>query len=162
MINLCNCLNTSTVESDNQYRPNMKKNIFKRFNFILLIVGMTLIGGCEKHTTPKKLDRQITKGNWRVGKANVGSVIVTSSYNGYIFNFSSQGSITVSGTITAAGSWHHGDDKNPVIMFMSFGQTYPQLYTLSDDWKVTESSSTQFILKRNDSSGDEFIFRKVG
>lgn len=139
------------------------KNHLKTARIILFLAAIVLVfTNCEKHTTPKKLEKKITEGTWRVGKAVFGNVNVTSTYSGYLFKFSSNKNIQVSGTVSTTGSWYSGNDKNPVILFLSLPASFPELYVMSDDWKVNQLSSSQFVMRRNDSTGDELIFRKTG
>ena len=140
----------------------MKRQLkFARIILFLFAIVLTFTN-CEKHTTPNKLDKKLTKGTWRIGKAVVNDANITSTYNGYLFKFTSNKNIEVSGTVTAAGSWYRGSEKNPVILFISLPATFPELYIFSDDWQVNQLSDSQVIMKRNDSTGDELIFRKVG
>lgn len=139
------------------------KNQLKATRIILFLFAIAFsFSSCDKHTTPNKLDKKITKGNWRIGKAVIANTNVTAVYNGYLFSFTSSQNIDVSGTVTATGSWYHGTEKNPVILFLSLPASYPELYVLSDDWKVNQLSDSQIVMKRNDSTDDEVIFRKVG
>lgn len=138
-------------------------NQLKFTRIILLLFAIAFsFSSCEKHTTPEKLDKKITKGNWRIGKAVIANTNVTATYNGYLFGFTSNQNIEVSGTVATTGSWYHGTEKNPVILFLSFPATFPELYVLSDDWQVNQLSNSQMVMKRNDSTDDEIIFRKVG
>ena len=140
----------------------MKKQL-KTAGIILFLFTMALtLTNCEKHTTPNKLDKKLTKGTWRIGKAVINSNNITSTYSGYLFKFSANKSLDVSGTVTTSGSWYRGSEKNPVILFISLPATFPELYTFSDDWQVNQLSDSQVVMKRNDSTGDELIFRKVG
>ena len=132
------------------------KVIFYLFAFVLLFTN------CEKYTTPNKIDKKLTKGTWRIGKAVVGNDNITSLYSGYLFKFTSNKNIEVSGTVVTSGSWYRGNDKNPVILFLSLPASSPELYIFSDDWKVSQLSDSQMVMRRNDSSEDELTFRKVG
>ena len=139
------------------------KNQLKSIKVILSLFALVLLfTNCEKHTTPNKLDKKLTKGTWRIGKAVVGTENITPVYNGYLFKFTSNQNIEVSGTVVTSGSWYHGNEKNPVILFMSLPASYPELYIFSDDWQVNQLSDGQVVMKRNDSSEDELILRKVG
>lgn len=139
------------------------KSHLRSTRIVMFLFAIVLIfTNCEKHTTPNKLDKKITKGSWRIGKAVINSANVTATYNGYLFKFTSNKNIEVSGTVTTSGSWYRGNEKNPVILFLSFPIAFPELYVISDDWQVNELSNSQFVMKRNDSSEDELIFRKVG
>lgn len=139
------------------------KNHLKTTRIIVFLFAIVLIfTNCEKYTTPKKLEKKITEGTWRIGKAVVNKVNVTSTYNGYLFKFTSNKNIVVSGTVSTTGSWYSGNDKNPVILFLSLPASYPELYVFSDDWKVNQLSSSQFVMRRNDNSEDELTFRKTG
>ncbi len=139
------------------------KNQLKSIRVIFYLFALVLLfTNCEKYTTPNKLDKKLTKGTWRIGKAVVNSDNLTSVYSGYLFKFTSNKNIEVSGTVTTSGSWYRGNDKNPVILFISLPASFPELYVFSDDWQVNQLSDTQVVMKRNDGSEDELILRKVG
>ncbi len=132
-----------------------------RIVFFLLAIVLTLTN-CEKHTTPNKLDKKLPNGTWRIGKAVVDNVNITADYNGYLFKFTTNKNIEVSGTVSTSGSWYRGNDKNPVILFISLPAAFPELFVFSDDWQVNQLSNSQVVMKRNDSSDDELVLRKVG
>ena len=128
-------------------------------SFLILLT----FGSCAKHTTPKKVDKHLTEGTWRIGQAKISGTNVTSNYNGAKFSFSKQGTIHVTGTITTQGSWSLGGEKNPVVLFMTYPQTATTLYGFSDDWLVMEMSKSECTMKRNDSATQEdiLVFRRI-
>lgn len=134
----------------------------KNIGFLFLLVGSLVFSGCEKYTTPKKLEKKITVGTWRIAKSSVNGQNITSQYNGYLFKFDKNGGIAVSGAVTTSGSWYSGEDKNPVTLYLSFPVTVPQLYMYSDDWIVTILNNSECYLERKDKEEDVLIFRKVG
>lgn len=140
----------------------MKNRINFQPGLVLLLVLLTF-ASCAKHTTPKKVDKHLTEGTWKIGQAKVGGSTITSAYTGVKFKFSSQGTIYVTGEMTTQGSWSLGGEKNPVLMFMSFPQTATALYQFSDDWYVMEMSKTECVVKRNDASAqdDQLVFRRI-
>lgn len=140
----------------------MKKQLKTIRVIFYLFALVILFTNCEKHTTPNKLDKKLTKGTWRVGKAFINNENITSTYSGYLFKFTSNKNIEVSGTVVTSGSWYRGDNKNPVILFISLPASFPELYIFSDDWQVNQLSDSQVVMKRNDNSEDELILRKVG
>lgn len=140
----------------------MKKQLKTIRVIFYLFALVILFTNCEKHTTPNKLDKKLTKGTWRVGKAFINNENITSTYSGYLFKFTTNKNIEVSGTVVTSGSWYRGDNKNPVILFISLPASFPELYIFSDDWQVNQLSDSQVVMKRNDNSEDELILRKVG
>lgn len=129
------------------------KNHLKASRIIFFLFATVLIfTNCEKHTTPNKLDKKLTKGTWRIGKAVIDNANVTATYNGYLFKFTSNMNIEVSGTVSTSGAWSRGNEKNPVILFLSFPISFPELFVISDDWQVNELSNSQVVMKRNDST----------
>jgi hypothetical protein len=140
----------------------MKKQLKTIRVIFYLFALVILFTNCEKHTTPNKLDKKLTKGTWRVGKAFINNENITSTYSGYLFKFTSNKNIEVSGTVVTSGAWYRGDNKNPVILFISLPASFPELYIFSDDWQVNQLSDSQVVMKRNDNSEDELILRKVG
>ena len=140
----------------------MKKQLKTIRVIFYLFALVILFTNCEKHTTPNKLDKKLTKGTWRVGKAFINNENITSTYSGYLFKFTTNKNIEVSGTVVTSGAWYRGDNKNPVILFISLPASFPELYIFSDDWQVNQLSDSQVVMKRNDNSEDELILRKVG
>jgi len=139
----------------------MKLQIGRGIRFSMFILLCTLCA-CTKHTTPKKVNKRLTEGVWKMSQVNIDGTNITSQYNGVKFTFATHGSISVSGTLSSSGTWSTGDDKNPVVMFLTFAPN-TSLYQFSDDWLVTEISKTECVLNRNESSTykDKIIFRRI-
>lgn len=140
----------------------MKNRTNFQMGAVLMLVFLAFTS-CAKHTTPKKVDKHLSEGTWKIGQAKIDGTNVTAAYSGVKFQFSSQGTIYVTGEVVTQGSWSLGDDKNPVLMFMSFPQTATTLYGFSDDWLVMEMSKTECTMKRNDSATqeDQLVFRRI-
>ncbi len=140
----------------------MKNRINFQVGAVLLFVILAF-ASCAKHTTPKRVDKFLTQGTWKIGQAKVDGTTITSNYSGVKFTFSGQGTIYVTGEMTTQGSWSLGGEKNPVLMFMSFPQTATALYQFTDDWYVMEMSKTECVMKRNESAAkeDQLVFRRI-
>lgn len=129
---------------------------------LLSVFILLLFVSCSKHVTPKRVEKKITDGTWKVFKAISNNELVTEDFKNYQFNFYKDLSVKVSGAVTQTGSWSVGESKNPAILFLNFGGN-PSVFFFSDDWKVNELSKTDCIMKRNDpvKGSDEIHFRKI-
>lgn len=138
----------------------MNKKMTSQIRFMALFAMLILVS-CAKHTKPKMVEKRLTEGVWKIGQARIGGQTITSTFTGAKFVFTSSKNIEVSGTITTKGSWYLGDDENPVRLFMAFPATATNLYQFTDDWLVTEMAKKQCVMKRNDNTEDELIFRRI-
>lgn len=127
----------------------------------MLLMLFLVFTSCEKRTTPKKVQKHLTEGTWKIGQAKINGSNVTSAYNGVKFAFSGSGTIAVSGEIVTQGTWSLGTDKNPVLMVMSFPPSATVLYGFSDDWLITEMSKWECTMKRSDMEQDVLVFRRI-
>lgn len=140
----------------------MKLN--KLFLFVILTTALVVVS-CGKNTEPKRFEKIITEGSWRVGKAQFNKQNKTTVFSNYVFHFMPNKDIKIYGVSdTISGAWSRGNDKRPLIFYMSFSQSYPAYIPLDDDWEVTYLTKDEFKLWRNDNnvSEDEIIFRRKG
>ncbi len=130
-------------------------------NWIILFCAFLLFAGCTKYTTPKKVERRITKGTWKISSFSVDGESVATFYEDYKFAFGESGNIKVSGGLSATGSWELGLNKNPAILYLSFPPVGGLEY-LADDWKVTDMQKDLMRLERNDDANGSgaLVFRK--
>jgi hypothetical protein len=124
-------------------------------NWMLVAFTLLLITGCAKYTTPRKVEKRISEGTWKITAFTSGGNTIAGQYATYTFNFNEGGNVTVknSGSAIAYGSWEVGLGKNPAILYLSFPPVGGLEY-LADDWQVIEMKKDLMRLKRNDSSGD--------
>lgn len=123
-------------------------------NWMLVAFTLLLFTGCTKYTTPRKVEKRIVEGTWKITTFTVEGNSVVSQYSNYTFTFGEGGGVSVrsSGSSIAAGSWEVGLNKNPAILYLSFPPVGGLEY-LADDWQVTEMKKDRMRLKVNDDSG---------
>lgn len=140
----------------------MIKSKFIRVLFFSLGI-IWLFSACAKNPSPKRVEKKIAEGTWKIGQAKVDNTTITSAYNGVKFVFRDYGTIDVSGTISTSGSWYCGEGDDPTLLFMSFPISVPELSVFSDDWIVDEMSKKECILRRNESSTQEdvLVFKRI-
>lgn len=140
----------------------MKMISFRTATVLFLFVGMLGLLGCEKNTTAKKINNKLTEGKWRIARSVYDGENITSDYNGYLFQFSKEGTIAVSGTVNTKGTWYTTEDKNPAKIFLNFHLSSTTLYFYSDDWYVTQLNNNECYLENIDHPSNKLVFRKVG
>jgi hypothetical protein len=130
-------------------------------NWIIVVCAMLLFVGCSKYTTPRKVEKRITKGSWTITTFTIEGESVVLNYALSTFTFGDGGDISVNGGIEANGHWEVGLNKNPAILYLSFPPVGGLEY-LADDWQVVEMKKDLMRLKRNDDSGSNstLIFKK--
>lgn len=131
-----------------------------RFIAIILVV---FLAGCAKHVTPKKVEKRLTEGTWRIVEAYSDGQNITANFNGAKFIFSENKSLSMtSGSFSTTGSWSLGVDKNPTLFYLSLAVT-PETAFLADDWLIYEISKTECFMQRNDPllDTDRVRFRKI-
>lgn len=122
---------------------------------MLVAFTLLLFAGCSKYTTPRKVEKRISEGTWKISAFSVNGNSVAGQYADYTFVFAEGGSTTVKNgsPVVAYGSWEVGLGRNPAILYLSFPPVAGLEY-LADDWQVTEMQKDLMRLKRNDSNGD--------
>ena len=130
---------------------------FKHFTeifFLLLIAGG--MSGCSKYSSPRKIERLITQGNWKLSSAYIDTVDLTSEYSEYQFQFSQSGTITVIGDPTISGKWETGVEKNPTYLSLTITPFYP-FYHLNADWTLTECTRDRLVMELVGGSSDDVL-----
>ncbi|MCW5515725.1 hypothetical protein [Muriicola sp. Z0-33] len=102
----------------------------------------------------------LLNGLWAVSNYLDDGVDETNNYNGFTFNFATDGSVIADNGSTTNGTWsvQNGDDS----LFLDFGAVIP-LDEFNDDWDVISVSDTQVELRDvsgGDGSTDDLIFTK--
>lgn len=101
-----------------------------------------------------QIENNVESGDWVITYFYDTDQEETSDYNGYIFDFASNGVLTASnGTNTYAGTWSvtdsnsnddsSSDDDLDFNIFFSSPEDFAEL---SDDWDIISTSSTQIQL----------------
>lgn len=95
----------------------------------------------------------ITSGTWRV-TYYFDDDDETSDYNGYVFTFNANNTITVvKNALTYTGTWSFYEDDGVAIFELNFSDS--ELSELGDDWELLEFSNTVVELK--DDGNDEYL-----
>ena len=119
---------------------------------MIMVVLLVAVSGCTKYTTPRKVEKRLTVGTWRITSFAMGSENLTLNYALYTFTFDNDGQVEVREGTNVEGTWEVGEDKNPALLYLSF-PAVDGLEYLSDDWQVTEVKKNLMKLKRNTNSG---------
>ena len=117
---------------------------------MIVVVLLVAVSGCTKYTTPRKVEKRITEGTWRITSFTSGEDVLTLNYAFDTFVFDNDGQVEVRGGTTVDGTWELGGDKNPALLYLSF-PAVDGLEYLSDDWQVLEIKKNLMKLKRNQS-----------
>lgn len=127
--------------------------------FAAVCGALIALPACKKKKI-KNLKSDMTEGTWRVSSFNDDGNDETGDYAGDTFKFNSDGTLVVTGTHNATGSWSvrkedSGDDDLFDDKHLEFVISLPiPLDDLSDDWEVESSSDSKLDLK-DDSGGDD-------
>lgn len=149
----------------------MKKIIIAGMGLLL----MTTAVSCKKKQM-KKLEGTITEGTWKITQFTHDNVDETAQYAGSTFTFHSDGTLTVSGSVSLNGTWdvRKEDDSDDDIDL--FDDKHLELYIslpapygeLTDDWEVKGRSDTRISLeddsnsKGDDDDNDDYlVFEKM-
>jgi hypothetical protein len=125
--------------------------------FVLVITN----SGCEKYSSPRKVERYIVNGTWRLSSAFIDNTDMTSTFENYSFNFLQSGDIDVIGEETISGNWSTGEESNPTTLSLTLTPFSP-FFHLNADWTVTTCKSDRMTLElRGASSIDVLIISKV-
>jgi len=114
--------------------------------FALLFVFAGLNTSCEKYSSPRKVERHIVNGTWRLSSAFIDNEDVTNIYSNYSFNFTPEGDIVVIGDATISGSWETGIEKNPTTLNITLTPFVP-FNDLNADWTVTTCTKERMTLE---------------
>ena len=142
----------------------MKNKIY----LIALITTLVTVSSCKKedNSNPDNGNNSsiagiITAGSWRVSSFHESGNDRTANFNGYVFTFSSSGTVTaVNSAGTTVGTWRI-DDSNVNEFHISIGSTAP-LSDLDRGWLITSQSTNEIQMTDDDSSHDrELHFTKI-
>jgi len=129
-------------------------------NWLIAACTLLLLTGCSKYTTPRKVEKRITEGTWKITTFTVDGNSATDVYANYTFAFNENGNVSVnSGSYT--GAWVTSLDKNPAILYLSFPPV-ANLEYLADDWQVKKIEKSRMELKRiDDNHSSTLVFNKI-
>jgi len=133
----------------------------KNWMIASLTLTVFLFVGCSKYTTPRKVEKRLVEGTWKISIFTMGGESIVENYATDKFTFAESGKISVKGGVLANGSWEMGLIKDPAVIYLSFPAVGGLEY-LADDWQVLEMKKDMMRLKRNDSSGlsSTLVFEK--
>ncbi len=124
------------------------KTVSKLF-IILLISGMAFTS-CKK-----KAEKIIESGKWTVSKYFEDAKDETSDFNGYIFEFKSDGTFNVTvGSTTTTGTWTY--DDNATKYHYAIAGT-GALDKINGGWLILTKSSTQLELQDDNATKNELL-----
>ncbi|MCE3296201.1 MAG: hypothetical protein K0R65_1915 [Crocinitomicaceae bacterium] len=144
----------------------------KKLSILLVLCSaFFVLPACSKKKQIKNITSEITEGSWRISSYIDDSEDETSDYSGDTFTFKSDGTLIVTGTHQATGSWAvtKEDNSNDDDVFddrhVEFIISLPALLDdLTDDWEVESHSSSRLELKDKsggDGSEDYLTFVKI-
>lgn len=105
----------------------------------------------------------INKGKWKVTKFMEDGRDQTGHFNGYVFQFNTDGSVTASkGSSVVKGTWSTGADNSKSKFVMNF-QSSP-FDELSEDWVIKSGTANSMQMEHvsgGDGSVDYLNFEKI-
>jgi len=109
---------------------------------ILLLLSICLISNsCKKYVQQQEqnaLVSLVTNGVWVVTRYLDNGTDITPSFSGYLFRFSTNGTVTGTlGTVVSNGTW--SGDINTKTIISDFPSAGNPLQKLNHTWKITDS-----------------------
>ena len=124
---------------------------------VVVMIGMAMFAftSCKKDSvkTIQQVETDMATGTWVITNYNDSGSNETSDYNGYTFQFNSNGTITATnGSNTYSGSWsvsdsNSNDDSQDDVDFNIYFGSPAVLVELNDDWDILSNGSTKLELK---------------
>lgn len=136
---------------------------------VLLVATLVFVGVACNKIKPKKVEKTMTEGTWKVTLFSEDGVDETYYFNGYTFTFSDGGSVTaVNGNSSIGGTWSvsksgSDDDSKEAHFNLSFPNTN-NFDELSDDWHIVSLSDNRLELEDvsgGDGSIDKLTFEQL-
>ena len=121
---------------------------------LILILVVGLVYSCAKYTTPKKVERLLTKGSWKMINFVDNEVNLMDSYKGLTLSFGENGEVLSTSENGVAGDWYVGSNKKPAVIYIKFPDV-DSMNVISDDWAVVILTRKECILKRNLGTPDQ-------
>ncbi|WP_026711434.1 hypothetical protein [Flavobacterium filum] len=173
--------NVLTMNSDSQlinYLINLNISVFYSINYPISLINPSnqnvvinsnlelkdviesAIGQCGSNSgsTDDFID-VLTSGNWRISYYHEGDDDETSTFNGFVFTFNINNTITITkDSSTYNGTWLFYEDDGLDILEIDFEDD--PLDDLDDDWELFEFSSTLIQLKE-EGDNEYLSFTKI-
>jgi hypothetical protein len=133
---------------------------------LLIFAMVTVVTSCKKddnspnNNSNSSTSSIITTGSWRVSYYHESGDDNTSNFNGYTFNFNSNGTMTATHSSgTTNGTWSSDDSKNE--FHMSMGNNSP-CSDLNNGWLIISKTSSEIDMKDDNSAhNEELHFTKI-
>ncbi len=127
---------------------------------ILLVIGTGFIqSGCKDWSSPNKVKRLITQGQWHFSSIYIDNVDRTNDFSAYEFRFFESGDITVIGDTTVTGLWSTDVNKNPTTLQLNMTPFDP-FYHLNADWTFVICSKDEMRVELDHAGGLDVITMK--
>ncbi len=129
---------------------------------VILFALIISIYGCDKRTTPRKVEKKLTNGAWLINEFIDNDSSLIAHYNNLRLRFGKEGEVNATFKTQVNGTWSVGTDRNPAVIYLEL-PPIDSLHVLSDDWVVYKLNSEEVIFKRKvGKSGvkDEFDYGK--
>jgi hypothetical protein len=129
--------------------------IMKNFKILsaLILCVVCFITACTT-TTPNPSNTTPAAGTWKITSFIDDSKDETSDYNGYTFDFDSNGVLKAKkDSQNWSGTWQTGVDDSANKLVMAFNSGNSVLSELEEDWRIIEMSDT-FIHLEHVSGGN--------
>ena len=170
-----------TINSDSQlinYLLNLNSGVFYSINYPISVINPnnqtvvinsnvelrdvieSAIGQCGSNSgsTDDFID-VLTSGNWRISYYHEGDDDETIVYNGYVFTFNTNNTITITkNSSTFTGTWLFYEEDGVDIVEIDFEDD--PLDDLDDDWELLEFSTTLIQLKE-EGDNEYLSFTKI-
>ena len=133
---------------------------------IFLIASVLLLFGCSRDddknisnpnpnnpTIQKQIESDMENGDWRITNFNEDGNDKTQNFNGYVFKFNSDGSISVSNVtsnysgLCGMNDFNLDDDSQNNLHFNILFYEANNFLELNDDWEVISHSETKLLLQ---------------
>lgn len=122
--------------------------------YLVYLVIFGFIFSCAKHTTPRKVNRILTKGKWQIVSFVDNDKDLMKSYKDVTLSFGDNGEVISTSDNGVAGTWYVGANKTPAVIYIKFPEN-DSMNVISDDWAVYKLTSRECTLKRNLGTTDE-------
>jgi hypothetical protein len=130
----------------------MKKSVL-----MLALLLMVSIGGCITHNTD--ITDTVTSGTWRVGYFIAAGDEHTALFNGYVFTFLTNGTVTVArpDLPPAQGTWNESDSNTRFKL--AFGAA-GLLERLNENWVVDDVQDNEILMHELGAPLNQFELQK--
>ena len=126
-------------------------------------IAVLLLLSCTRNADPVNSNNTISSsnldGNWRVTLFSERGIDETNDFNGFVFTFNSNGSLTATrNAIVQNGTWSitSNSRKFNIDLGPKTDANKP-LGELTDDWHVISSSATEIKLTDDNTASNEYL-----